>query len=326
MKIARYVTLSALIAVACGGTDPAGVLPIDPGASASGVGAPPGGGDGSPTVKPPDPPVSSPPASPPASTPAAASKDAFGVTMLNATKPGGETWSLAADPRSEARFDPQLAITQNPDGSWKIKSAQVRMDVFTSSGYTLSTSSTQDRTTLASRGYMQSRNDWRNVEITGFVKVNAGGADSHITWYARGGKHSDPIPCEGSAYKGSLTADGQMRFQKESWHVDYDQSPYAKVTSSYMGRWIGFKTIIRNVTVNGATAVHMEGWLNDSADKVTWTKVYAHDDAGAWGGNSTHCGGADDKMPLTWGGPITAFRWDDSSDVDFKWLSVRELE
>jgi hypothetical protein len=31
-------------------------------------------------------------------------------------------------------------------------------------------------------------------------------------------------------------------------------------------------------------------------------------------------------MPLTWGGPITAFRWDDSSDVDFKWLSVRELE
>ncbi len=260
-----------------------------------------------------------------APAPAAPTADAFGVTMLYPTKPGGESWSLARDPRSDPRFDPQLTIAQNADGSWKIQSTQVRMDVATSSGYSLTSSSTQNRATLAGRGYMQSPNDWRNVEITGFVKVNSGGANSHLTWYARGGRHSDSVPCEGSAYKGSLTFDGRVRFQKESWHVDYDQSSYASVTSSYLGRWIGFKVVLRNVVLNGVPAVHMEGWLNDSADRVTWKKVYSFDDNGSWAGNSTHCGGADDKMILSWGGPYATFRWDDSPDVDFKWLSVREI-
>jgi hypothetical protein len=261
------------------------------------------------------------PSPPPGST-----VDAFGVTMLNSTKAGGETWSLPPDPRSDGRFDPQLTISQNADGSWKIKDTQVRMDVMTSAGYSLTSSSTQNRATLASRGYMQSPKDWKNVEITGFVKVNSGGSNSHITWYARGGRHSDSVPCEGSAYKGSLTYDGRVRFQKESWHVYYDQAPYASATSSYLGRWIGFKAIIRNASVNGVPAVHMEGWLNDSADKVTWKRITSYDDSGSWGGNSTHCGGTNDKMILSWGGPLACFRWDDSPDVDFKWLSVREIE
>jgi hypothetical protein len=317
-KFTRVATMSALLtALGCGGSEavtaPASdALPSDPGAT--------------PTTS-----ASNNSNSPPAPTPTptrsgAAAVDVFGVTMLNPSKAQGETWSLAADPRSDRQFDPQLTITPNADGSWKIQSTQVRMDVATSAGYSLTPSSTQNRSTLASRGYMQSPNDWKNVEITGFVKVNSGGADSHITWYARGGHHSDSVPCEGSAYKGSLTSDGRMRFQKESWHVDYDQGSYASVTSSYLGRWIGFKAIIRNTTVNGVPAVHMEGWLNDSADKVTWKKVYSLDDDGSWSGNSTHCGGTDDKMILSWGGPLACFRWDDSPDVDFKWLSVREIE
>jgi hypothetical protein len=275
------------------------------------------------------PPASAPPApvSLPAEPPAAptTSLDAFGVTMLQPTRPGGETWALPLDPRSDRQFDPQLTITPNADGSWKIKNKQVRMDVMTSSGYSLTASSVQDRTVLAARGYMQSPNDWKNVEITGFVKVNSGGPDSHITWYARGGRHSDSVPCEGSAYKGSLTHDGRVRFQKESWHVYYDQAPYAAVSSSYLRRWIGFKAVIRNTTVDGKAAVHMEAWLNENADGVTWKQVYTFDDAGSWGGDSTTCGGTDDRMLLSWGGPMAVFRWDDSSDVDFKWLSVREI-
>jgi hypothetical protein len=70
----------------------------------------------------------------------------------------------------------------------------------------------------------------------------------------------------------------------------------------------------------------MEAWLNENADKVTWRQVYSYDDTGAWGGDAGHCGGTDSKMLITWGGPIAVFRWDDSSDVDFKWLSVREIE
>jgi hypothetical protein len=48
-------------------------------------------------------------------------------------------------------------------------------------------------------------------------------------------------------------------------------------------------------------------------------------DYGQIGGDSTNCGGSVDAMPITWGGPLATFRWDSTSDVDFKWLSVREI-
>ena len=41
--------------------------------------------------------------------------------------------------------------------------------------------------------------------------------------------------------------------------------------------------------------------------------------------DASRCGGSVDAMPITWGGPITSYRWDSATDVDFKWLSVREM-
>jgi hypothetical protein len=197
----------------------------------------------------------------------------------------------------------------------------------TSTGYSTSKIPTYDRKTLASKGYMQAPNDWKNVEMTGFVKVNsASDRSDNFAWYARGGRHSDGIGCEGSAYKGSLHYDGRTRFQKESWHVSYDQSSYRNTTSSIMGRWVGFKTVMRNVTVGGRTAVKLELWLNDNADRVSWTKVYDMVDDGSWGGDSRACGASSDSIPMTWGGPLAVFRWDNAGDVDFKWLSVREID
>ena len=187
--------------------------------------------------------------------PPGSTADAFGVTMLYPSATGGESWTLPSDPRSDARFDPQNTITPNADGSWKMQSAKVRMEVFTSTGYDAGKITT-NRDTLASRGYMQAPNDWKNIEITGFVKVNSASLTTdNFAWYARGGRHSDPIPCEGSAYKGGLHYDGRARFEKESWHVSYRNSPYAQATSSIMNRWVGFKTVMRNVTAAGKTAV-----------------------------------------------------------------------
>ena len=56
-----------------------------------------------------------------------AGRDPFGVTMLYPTRSGGETWFLSDNPLRDARFDPQDALTRNADGSWKVKSEQVRM-------------------------------------------------------------------------------------------------------------------------------------------------------------------------------------------------------
>nr|WP_223757767.1 discoidin domain-containing protein [Myxococcus sp. RHSTA-1-4] len=255
-------------------------------------------------------------------------KDKFGVTMLYPTKVGGEQWALADSATSDSRFDPQQTITRNADGSWKMKSSKVRMNVFTSTGYSSSKIPTYDRDVLASRGYMQAPNDWKNVEMTGFVKVNAvSDASDNFAWYTRGGKHNDNNSgCEGSSYKGSLHYDGRVRWQKETWHVSYEQAAYKPGTSALKGRWVGFKSVMRNTLVNGKEAVRLEMYLNENADKVTWKKVYDMVDSGSWGGDAQHCGGAVPAMPITWGGPIATFRWDSASDVDFKWLSVREIQ
>ena len=48
-------------------------------------------------------------------------------------------------------------------------------------------------------------NHWRNVEMTGYVKVNAHSIRDDYAWYNRGGRHTeDSVPCEGYGYKGDL--------------------------------------------------------------------------------------------------------------------------
>jgi hypothetical protein len=268
-----------------------------------------------------------PPVTPPAPPPAAPTSDVFGVTMLYPSAPRGESWTMPADPRTDSRFLPQNSIAPNGDGSWKMKSAQVRMEVFTSTGFDSSKIRTYARDTLAAQGYMLAPNDWRNVEITGFVRVNSASLPTdNFAWYARGGRHTAPLPCEGSSYKGGLHYDGRVRFEKESWHVSYRNASYLQATSSIMGRWVGFKTVIRNVASAGKTAVKLELWLNDSADRVTWSKVYDMTDDGTFGGDASACNASAPAMPITWGGPIATFRWDSAEDVDFRWLSVREIQ
>lgn len=260
------------------------------------------------------------------STPQAGT-DVFGVKMLYPSKPGGEAWALGSDANKDSRFDPKTKVTKNSDGSWKMKSTQVRMSVFTSTGYDSKKIPTYDPDVMASRGYMQAPNDWKNIEMTGYVKVNGtSDAKDNFAWYARGGKHNDSLSCEGTSYKGGLHYDGRARFEKESWHVSYVQAPYKTVTKALKGRWVGFKAVMRNTTVSGKEAVRLEMWLNDNADKVSWTKIYDMVDDGTWGGDTVRCGGSKKGMPFTWGGPIAVFRWDNATDVDFKWLSVREIQ
>ena len=65
-----------------------------------------------------------------------AGTDIFGIKKLYPTKSNGEEWYINMNnPTSDSRFNPQNTITKNPDGSWKMKATQVRMAVYTSTGY-----------------------------------------------------------------------------------------------------------------------------------------------------------------------------------------------
>jgi hypothetical protein len=248
--------------------------------------------------------------------------DKFGIKALYPQKPGGEEWFIdMGDPTSDERFEPGATITRNSDGSWKIKSSQTRLEVMTSSGYHPERIDTYNQLELADKGYMQDQKDWKNVEMTGYIKKNAGNEDNYA-WYARGGKHSD-VECEGTAYKGGLFFSGNMRVAKEQWYNGgYSFSPQIITPYESNGNWLGFKTVIYN---NANGGVDIEMYVNPSNDKVTWIKAHSVEDNGGWGNQGDYCGGSPDQR-ITWGGPIATFRWDSATDVDFKWLSVREIQ
>jgi hypothetical protein len=258
------------------------------------------------------------------SPPASAIRHVFKVKEIYPTKLGGREWLInMANPTSDKIFDPQSTITKQPDGSWQIQGRQtnskfgneVRMNVNTPEG----------------------QEQWKNVEITGYAKVISA-ADSlsndHLDWYARGGKHTDDAPCDGSALKGWLSIDGIASWVKEIWfpggYTDEKDKVQATTTNdnSILGRWIGWKVVMYNIDNN--KAVKMESYLDDQ-DNNHWKKVTDLVDNGGWYARgsdeefySAGCGRAKDYI-ITNAGPIATFR-SDKMLWDFSDLSVREIQ
>jgi hypothetical protein len=252
--------------------------------------------------------------------------DKFGVLKIYPTKQDGEQWYLKSNPNDDPRYSPQTTLTKNSDGSFKVKSTKVRMGVFTSSGFHPEKINTLNHNKIAQAGYMQSPNDWRDVEITGYVKLNSGNNDNFV-WYARGGRHTgygSPQGCEGVAYKGGLFYSGATRWEKEQWHTGgYVFAEFGKNIGTIKGKWVGLKVIMYNIVQNDKTAVKLELWV-DKSNNNHWIKASEKIDKGGWGNNGMECGGKPDQI-ITWGGPIAAFRWDGATDVDIKKFSVREI-
>jgi hypothetical protein len=256
--------------------------------------------------------------------------DQFGITQIYPDKPGGERWFMSANPNNDPRTDPQTTLVRNPDGSWKVRDDSARFNVFTSSLYHPERISTYNQHALATKGYMQDTNDWKNVEMTGVVKFNSGDSSDSWTWYARGGRHYDE-GCEGTAYKGDLFYNGRVRIAKEQWHVSYvfSSSTTPSPSASRIGKFVGFKTIMYNHQVGGEMVVTIELWVDRNPDSHTlrnnWEKVYTFTDSGGFGNEGAVCGGDSDQI-VTWGGPTATFRWDNAQNVDIKNFSVREIE
>jgi hypothetical protein len=256
--------------------------------------------------------------------------DPFGIQKIYPTKAGGEQWFMDMTDGKDPRSSPP-SLTKNSDGSFKVGSSKVRYGVFTTDGYNPEQIDTLNHGAIAQKGFMQSSKDWKNVEMTGYVKVNSGQSGENFAWYARGGRHTgsgNPEGCEGVAYKADLGYDGRTRFAKEQWHVSYDFTDHKNPMSSIEDKWVGFKGIMWNMVQNGQTVVKMEIWVDKNEDGKQdgpWVKVDENTDSGGWGNSGNECGGASDQI-ITWGGPIATFRWDGASDVDIKNFSVREIQ
>jgi hypothetical protein len=257
--------------------------------------------------------------------------DLFGIDKIYPTKEGGREWYLDMEnPFSDDLFSSTIDrnITRQEDGSWHIDWPAVRLHVGTPSNTEV----------------------WKNVEITGYAKViesisssaNGDKADedsngygeekdftSDLVWRARGERHNDVHPCEGTAYTGTIDIAGNVRWKKEIWHTGgyTDARAIDKVTDSIVGRWIGWKVVMYNI--NNNTAVKLESYLDDKNNNE-WAKVTELVDDGGWYANgsdkefySVECGRPKDYI-ITNGGPRVTFR-SDNTIWNFKNLSVREI-
>ena len=254
------------------------------------------------------------------------SVDIFGIKKIYPTKQGGREWFIDMNsPKGDGLFSvtSNHNITKQIDGSWRTADNDTRMTVDTPHG----------------------AEPWQNVEITGYIKVisvipsnntdvNGNVEDNNNTdldWYARGGRHSDSVPCEGTALHGGLELDGSVRWKKEIWHTGGytdDQANPKVITDSILGRWIGWKAIIYNI--HNGSAVKMESYI-DNTDTNYWIQVANLTDGGGWYATSTDkefysadCGKQKDYVLANPGRYVT-FR-SDNIVWNFKNLSVREIQ
>jgi hypothetical protein len=214
--------------------------------------------------------------------------DKFGVDEIYPTKDGGREWFLDMEnPKKDPKFSitNNIPIEKNDDGSWFINNSIIRMNVL---------SSPEDK-------------QWRDIEMTGYVKVrpttpetttpetndldsNRNNEDDKdiidIDWRARGGRHNDNNPCEGTALSGAIYSDGTAEWKKEIWHTGgyTDAKGTVQSTSSIVDRWIGWKVVMYNINDN--LAVKMESYLDDENNNK-WRKVTEIIDDGQWYANAS---------------------------------------
>jgi hypothetical protein len=255
--------------------------------------------------------------------------DEFGIKQIYPTEPGGREWYINMnDPRSDGLFfitSDQNITKQEKDNSWHVNDTSIRINVDT----------------------LFALQEWKNVEITGYVKIISAINDSRIDdaeadsndgdttdydldFRARSGDHNSESPCEGTSMIGLLHADGSIGWKKEIWHTGgySDEKSKVKVTTEpVLNRWVGWKVVIYNI--NNDTAVKMESYL-DNLNTNYWVKASEIIDNGGWYAKSSdeefysaNCGRPKDYI-ITEGGPLVTFR-SDNLVWDFKNLSVREI-
>jgi hypothetical protein len=260
--------------------------------------------------------------------------DEFGTLQVYPTVQGGREWFInMQDPLGDeiVSINPDITLDQQSDHSWRVNGSEVRIRVDTPPG----------------------QEEWKNIEMTGYVKMispttptavssefsdqdkgneneHEDSLDPHLTWRARGGRHSDTVPCEGTALNGGLYLDGKVTWKKEIWHTGGYTSArgVSEIPNSLINKWIGWKTVMYNI--ENDSSVKMESYLDSHANNK-WEKVSEVEDNGEWYADasddefySVDCNKEKDYI-ITDSGPIATFRADNLI-FDFKNLSIREIK
>jgi F5/8 type C domain len=287
--------------------------------------------------------TTTPPTTTTTAPPPPAGTDPNGVRQLYPTRSGkAQPWTLGFLDWQTRFLTDGASVTGSGKDTVLTNSGQVRMSVKAEDS---SCEGEPDQGLDLQRGYMCSPNDWYNVELTGYVKLDSPASDSgdqDWTWYAGGGRHTGdgwPEGCMGSAYKASYHyQDADVRYGKEQWHVKYHYKSWTSVPggidfTANRSRWLGMKYVKYEFTRNGQRGIHLELWLDlDGIDangnpRNNWQRVRVvedHPDQGSWGADAQECHAPRADQIMLWGGPWVTYRWDNTTSK-LRLASAREI-
>jgi hypothetical protein len=267
-----------------------------------------------------------------------ANADPFGLQMLKPTKSGGQIWLIY---NTDFNDDPQVYtesasleyLVQNvvdADGTRFSLSKDDNFKCYISPTSGLDNAKCiTDQGEMARRGYMQSPQDWRNVEVTGQFVVFKESTTDFITFGFRGGKHTgsgSPTGCTGSSYlvEIAMTHGGLIRVRKESWNISIHNWLSQVVSGFDSTKVCGWTLKILVYNTQDANSVNVEVWLAPLNDNH-FTKVLSGVDTGQLNTDATTCNCTVPGQPLTWGAPAIMMQGV-TGTFGFKNMSIREIE
>lgn len=258
--------------------------------------------------------------------------DKFGIRKIypsSKDKASKEWYVFMDNPRADSRLKglPDRLYKQ-VDGSWQTTNEEVRLRVMPPKG----------------KKYL-------NVEMTGYfkpVKFSSSKKMSSgiIELYALRGE-----PFETAGYIGQLLKDGTVSVWK-SLGLDHgitgNRGTTQATTNDLLNRWIGMKFIVYNSmeydrkTKKEKEGVQMEIWIDDNVTdqngnlvvKNDWKPIAKIQDTGGWfaknrktekKGKKKKAVKQDDGV-LTAPGDSVIWSWFDSTIINWKFLSVREID
>lgn len=262
----------------------------------------------------------------------AATRDQFGITYLEPTRPRGTIWVSAWNSdRSFSGVDPldPWFDADHGSASYRAGGGQLRI-----SGET-------------PRMYVHDpelRRQWRDVEVTMYFKRVDDSAVPYagMTAVARSNhlltEDGTDALCDTRGYGGRLRFDGHSDFEKETAHPQNVAIANRRLWRSGMpvGEWIGYKYLV----FDKSDGVHLELWLDETRGEQggDWQLVNKVVDDGESFGTEACATGIDPRMALTAqpyregsesGKPnVSVYFRSDGIAPDglvYKWGSIREI-
>lgn len=261
-----------------------------------------------------------------------ARSDAFGITNLQPTRPGGTIWT--------SRWGPSRSFEDaDPWDPW--------FDTFHSRATYRAGGGLLWISGEVPRMYVRDpdlERQWRDVEITVYFKrvADANVPYAGMTAVARANhlkteEGTDDL-CDTRGYGARMRYDGHVDFEKETAHPSNEAVANRALWSGGLpkDKWIGYKFLVYDV----GAAVHLELWRDLSGGKGggDWQQVDSIVDTGSLFGGEPCKEGIDPRMQLTnsphrlgseSGKPNVSvyFRSDGvfQDGLVYKWGSVREI-